>query len=650
MSKPRSLYCGTSPRFTEALPCLRSCVLRFCVRTVISHVSRGPSPESRGDWGKQQFILVVAQEAVIAERFVGCQGVVQLLDAFYCTVPKPGWCLVFDLHDASLDRLLDRDSSGHVPLTSLDVTSIFQGVLQGIACVHTAGFLHADLKPGNILVRRSGHEPRSSGHEPHWTAVVGDLGSAVEARRAARETLNKATPLRMQTLWWRAPEIFFDDENFGVAADLWSCGLVLAELAGCNFHTGHQTKHLYLKALFQQLGTPECKSLLALKAYPASTPPAVRKPWPETIFARIGSSGHELLDRFVQWDPSSRMTAADALQHPFFEEGRLMLVGGVPNYTGKRHEWNMVAGQMPHDVLMWLRADPTLSKSGLKPLNLRFDMHDKKTKSEENRKIILAGYSYCKPPSTQMCCLSLAEPLPLQRFEAWAKAFRAANADSLADMSARALRAVSTFDPKALGENGSDFVGTPLLDWFATCGELCITAALNKDVATGPNTAATCWSEPLHQDGGASVLHLGVTLFGRRKLVCHQGSDVPPVELVCPLGSVYLGVLTGPEHQVHHLVPLPGELLRESGVATGPQFDSGLSITIMCRTALFAHNQARLRNVTPSPQGFFFAIAESFRASLAALPFRLPELHECHVAMSVVTEVGGPPAKRCRAA
>lgn len=611
--------------------------------------SRGPSPASRGDFGaSSNSYRVVAKEAVIAERFIGCPGVVQVLDAFYCAVPKPGYCLAFDLHDASLKRLLDRKSSGYVPLTSTDVTSIFRGVLQGVACIHKAGFLHADLKPDNILLRRSGHEPPSSGHVSQWTAVVGDLGSAVEARRAARETLKKATPLRMQTLWWRAPEIFFDDENFGEAADLWSCGLVLAELAGCNFHTGHDTKASYLQALFRQLGTPVCRSILDLQAYPANTPPVPRQPWPEAIFAKIGSSGHELLERFVQWDPSSRMTAADALQHPFFEEGRLLLFGGVPSYMGKRHEWNMLAGQMPHDVLMWLRADPALTKSGLKQFNLRFDMEDKRTKSEASRKIIIAGYSYCKPPSTQMCCLSLAEPLPLYRFEAWAKAFRSVNADALADMSARALRAVGGFDDKALGENGADFVGTPLLEWFATCGELCISAALNKEVATGPNTAATCWSEPSHQDGGASVLHMGITLFGRRKVVCHQGKDLPPVELVCPPGSVYLGGLTGPEHQVHHLVPLPGEVLRDSGVATGPQFDSGLSITIMCRTALFAHNRARLRNVMPSPEGFFFAIAESFRASLAALPFRLPDLHDCHEGLKAADVVAKPPAKRNR--
>jgi hypothetical protein len=82
-------------------------------------------------------------------------------------------------------------------------------------------------------------------------------------------------------------------------------------------------------------------------------------------------------------------------------------------------------------------------------------------------------------------------------------------------------------------------------------------------------------------------------------------------------------------------------------VATSSQSDSGLSITIMCRTALLAHNQARLRNVTPSAQGFYFEIAESFRASLVALPFRLPGLQECLEDSMVTAGVGMPPAKRC---
>ena len=102
-----------------------------------------------------------------------------------------------------------------------------------------------------------------------------------------------------------------------------------------------------------------------------------------------------------------------------------------------------------------------------------------------------------------------------------------------------------------------------------------------------------------------------------------------PITIMCKPGHVYLGGLAGPEHQVHHQLPLPGEVLCGSGVATGRGRDPGLSLTVMCRTALFAHDRARFRNVTPSPQAFFYAISASFRESFASFPLRIPSLREC---------------------
>ena len=69
----------------------------------------------------------------------------------------------------------------------------------------------------------------------------------------------------------RAPEIFFDDEDFGVAADLWSCGLVLAELAGYNFHRGHKTKHLLMKA-FSSSSAPLIVRVFSPSSLIPSTP------------------------------------------------------------------------------------------------------------------------------------------------------------------------------------------------------------------------------------------------------------------------------------------------------------------------------------------------------------------------------------------
>ena len=400
---------------------------------------------------------------------------------------------------------------------------------------------------------------------------------------------------------------------------------MFAEMAGVGFHVGHPNRKAYIKAVMQQLGTPEATSLAALPAYQVGFQAAVRQPWLPKLFDFVGSSGIELLDRFLMWEPSFRISAAEAVEHCYFQDFKFRMVGSASN-VGKRHAWNMMAAQMPHDALMWLRADPALTRSGLKALGLDFGMHDKRTKSEENRKVIMAGFSYAQPPTKQMCTLSLDKPLPLPRFEAWAAAFRDVNTDSFAMMEGRARKVVGKLDPAELGDNGQHFMESCMPDWFGTCGEFVVSAPINSD--------GTGWVEPEHQDGGASIVHLGVTLFGRRELVCRQDvatspeTGLPPVVLMCPPGSVYMGGLTGPVHQVTHHEPRPGEALRGSGVATSPDFDEGLSVTIMCRTALFPHNQARLRNVTPSPQVFFTTLAESVRASFAELPFRLPTLPE----------------------
>ena len=37
-------------------------------------------------------------------------------------------------------------------------------------------------------------------------------------------------PGSLQTLWWRAPEVLFGSQTFDQAIDLWSLGLVLAEM------------------------------------------------------------------------------------------------------------------------------------------------------------------------------------------------------------------------------------------------------------------------------------------------------------------------------------------------------------------------------------------------------------------------------------
>ena len=275
------------------LTCVRTVVRRYVRRYEVRFLSR-----TRGRTCVHT--KRSSQEVVIAERFLGCHGVVQLRDAFFCAMPKPAWCLVYDLHESSLKTLLEHTDRVADPLGCSDAFGSCRCILVGLLSIHKVGFTNADIKPDNILVQARGHGPPSCGHGPRWTAVIADLGCAVEAPSDAREKVQAGGALKMQTLWWRAPEILFGDEKFDFSVDVWSLGLVFCELAGSRFHMGHASKAQYLKALCGQLGSPDGTAVAKLSGYPASGVPSTgRKAWPARTFTMVGSSGYELLDKML---------------------------------------------------------------------------------------------------------------------------------------------------------------------------------------------------------------------------------------------------------------------------------------------------------------------------------------------------------------
>ena len=68
-------------------------------------------------------------------------------------------------------------------------------------------------------------------------------------------------------------------------------------------------------------------------------------------------------------------------------------------------------------------------------------------------------------------------------------------------------------------KNVQHFLNAPWQEWFLACAELCISKAALAD-------GAGYWEEPCHLDGGASVLHMGMTLYGRRDLRLEQGTGL----------------------------------------------------------------------------------------------------------------------------
>ncbi|MGI9456902.1 MAG: serine/threonine-protein kinase [Aeoliella sp.] len=106
--------------------------------------------------------------------------------------------------------------------------SIIHEVLAGLGALHRDEIVHGDIKPSNIMVKRTGN-PK-----------IIDIGSAVE--------LNNLPPHRTCTPQYVAPEIL-DREHISPRADLASVGYVLVELlSGRPLFAGINSYNMLLEA------------------------------------------------------------------------------------------------------------------------------------------------------------------------------------------------------------------------------------------------------------------------------------------------------------------------------------------------------------------------------------------------------------------
>ena len=126
------------------------------------------------------------------------------------------------------------------------------------------------------------------------------------------------------------------------------------------------------------------------------------------------------------------------------------------------------------------------------------------------------------------------------------------------------------------GKNGQLILETDVKNWWLTGGQLFITKAHGS------------LEEVDHCDGGAGVIHLGLTLHGKLDLKCWseggpKSGSQPALVLEQRPGTVFLSCSSAFRHQVQHR-PCPAPEL----TAFGQICD--VSMAVMMRSTLFPHN------------------------------------------------------------
>ncbi|KAE8353635.1 kinase-like domain-containing protein [Aspergillus coremiiformis] len=217
--------------------------------------------------------------------------------------------LVFPFMKYDFEYLLRRGM-----LTSTQTRSHLHDLFRALAHVHELGVIHRDIKPSNILL-----------DSPNGPAYLADFGIAwMEGRNESESAGKKITDVG--TTCYRAPEILFGYKGYGIALDLWAAGCVVAEAVAVGhrqlFDSGPVGSDLSLiQSIFQTLGTPdqerwpETKKLpdwgkVEFYRYPA-------KPW-DDILRGASSKGRDLVSQLVRYESSQRISATEALEHPYF--------------------------------------------------------------------------------------------------------------------------------------------------------------------------------------------------------------------------------------------------------------------------------------------------------------------------------------------
>eukprot|EP00931_Biecheleriopsis_adriatica_P068336 TRINITY_DN42305_c0_g1_i1.p1 TRINITY_DN42305_c0_g1~~TRINITY_DN42305_c0_g1_i1.p1 ORF type:complete len:523 (+),score=114.83 TRINITY_DN42305_c0_g1_i1:95-1570(+) len=186
---------------------------------------------------------------------------------------------------------------------------IIYQLLKSLKFMHSGQMLHRDIKPSNILLNSD------------CQVKVCDFGLA---RSVVQQQDNASNPVLtdyVATRWYRAPEILLGSTSYTKGVDLWSVGCILGELlSGKPIFPGTSTMN-QLDRIMEVTGRPTSEDVDAIKSPFAATmleslPMSRPRPLNE-MFPSASVEALDLLRLCLQFNPTKRTSAKDALRHPY---------------------------------------------------------------------------------------------------------------------------------------------------------------------------------------------------------------------------------------------------------------------------------------------------------------------------------------------
>uniref|UniRef100_A0A8C7N3Z0 non-specific serine/threonine protein kinase n=1 Tax=Oncorhynchus kisutch TaxID=8019 RepID=A0A8C7N3Z0_ONCKI len=199
-------------------------------------------------------------------------------------------------------------------LTDYDIRFYMFEILKALDYSHSMGIMHRDVKPHNVMID---HEHRKLRLIDWGLAEFYHPGQEYNVRVASR--------------YFKGPELLVDYQMYDYSLDMWSLGCMLASMVFRKepFFHGHDN-YDQLVRIAKVLGTEDLYDYI--DKYNIELEPRFndilgrhsRKRWERFVHSEnqqlISPEGLDFLDKLLRYDHQARLTAREAMDHPYFCE------------------------------------------------------------------------------------------------------------------------------------------------------------------------------------------------------------------------------------------------------------------------------------------------------------------------------------------
>ncbi|KAJ9177346.1 hypothetical protein P3X46_012577 [Hevea brasiliensis] len=251
----------------------------------------------------------IKREIKILQNLCGGPNIVKLLDIVRDQHSKTP-SLIFEYVNSTEFKVL------YPTLTDYDIRYYIYELLKALDYCHSQGIMHRDVKPHNVMID---HELRKLRLIDWGLAEFYHPGKEYNVRVASR--------------YFKGPELLVDLQDYDYSLDMWSLGCMFAGMIFRKepFFYGHDN-HDQLVKIARVLGTDELNAYL--NKYHLELDPQLdalvgrhsRKPWSKFINADnqhlVSPEAIDFLDKLLRYDHNDRLTAREAMAHPYFSQVR----------------------------------------------------------------------------------------------------------------------------------------------------------------------------------------------------------------------------------------------------------------------------------------------------------------------------------------